>query len=62
MLLLYHTLSYDKKWISFVTNVVDRLARLLNQMDLHPAVDPVELSFVKLVKNWESADLKQIFD
>ena len=62
MLLLDHTLSNYKKWISFVANVVDRLARLLKQVDLHPALDPVKLSVVKLVKNWESADLKQVFD
>lgn len=57
MLLMQHTLPYEKNGVRFVCDVVDDFAGLVNEMDLHLAVESFELFVVEAIKERKLLDL-----
>ena len=57
MLLMQHTLPYEKDGVCFVCDVVDGFSGLVNEVDLHFAVESFELFVIKAVKKWELLNL-----
>lgn len=57
MLLMQNTLPNEKDGVCFVCDVVDGFAGLVNEVDLHLAVESFELFVVKAVKEWELLNL-----